>query len=396
MANTTECSATAPSLRVLMGESLPWDSVFRLGDHHYADYFMRQGCSIFWISPRNILGYAEELLGYKRGSKELFTLWNKRRKNLDQGGLAYSPLTFLPYGKRVIGPLFPWTARNYLRFTRPRFKKNIVREKIREVDVAWLSNPLTVGLLNQLKYRKLVFRIADNFKGFRHIPDSIEIIESELLSRADIIFATARSLLEKARNYNPEARYLPNAVDYGHFANFKGGPPIEYQEIDCPRIVFVGGLSEWIDTSILKEVALKLPRFALVLIGPIKIDLSFLRGLPNVFILGRRSYRDLPGYLRYANVGIIPFKNNLLTGSSHPVKLYEYFASGLPVVTTNLEEVRAIDSPAMLADDKESFAEMVLQAFEGGKNKKEFYQFGAKNSWSERFKIIRQLVLERL
>ena len=117
---------------------------------------------------------------------------------------------------------------------------------------------------------------------------------------------------------------------------------------------------------------------------------------PNVFILGRRSYRDLRASLRYANVGIIPFKNNLLASTIHPVKLYEYFASGLPVVATNLEEIRAIDSPALLADDKESFAEMVLQAVEGGKNKKEFYQFGAKNCWSERFKIIQQLVSERL
>ena len=77
----------------------------------------------------------------------------------------------------------------------------------------------------------------------------------------DVVVVTAESLCEKAKKYNSKVYYLPNAVDYEHFAKFKGKEPKEYQLIKSPRIIYVGSLSEWIDVSILKEIALKLPDF---------------------------------------------------------------------------------------------------------------------------------------
>ena len=112
--------------------------------------------------------------------------------------------------------------------------------------------------------------------------------------------------------------------------------------------------------------------------------------------MGKRSFKDIPGYLKYADVGIIPFKDNLLTNAIHPLKLYEYFAAGLPVVSRDLEEIRKMNSPAFLAKDKETFIEMIIQAYQKGKNKEEYYEFARRNSWDERFKVIKQYVLERL
>ena len=146
----------------------------------------------------------------------------------------------------------------------------------------------------------------------------------------------------------------------------------------------------------LREIALKLPNFSLVLIGPVEISLSCLKDFPNVFVLGKRFFKDISNYLKYADVGIIPFKDNLLTNAIHPLKLYEYFAAGLPVVSRDLEEIRKMNPPAFLAKDKETFIEMIIQAYQKGKNKEEYYEFARRNSWDERFKVIKQYVLERL
>jgi len=384
------------SKKILMTESYLPDSTVRVGSHYYAQYFIKEGSTVFWLSTRNILGYIEGAFTKKDGYKELGEIWKRKCKWINKNSFACSFLTFLPYAKKIINPLFPWIAKNYLRFSFPNFKKILIKNKFQEVDILWISHPLMIGLLERVKYKILVYRIADNIEGFKHIPPSIKVIEKELISNADVIFATAKSLYEKAKKYNSKVCYLPNAVDYEHFAKFKGKEPEEYQLIKSPRIIYVGSLSEWIDVSILKEIALKLPNFSLVLIGPVEIDLSCLKDFPNVFVLGRRSFKNIPNYLKYADVGIIPFKDNPLTNSVHPLKLYEYFAAGLPVVSRDLEEIRKMDSPAFLAKDEETFIEMIIQAYKKGKGKKEYYDFAKRNSWDERFKVVKKYVLERL
>jgi glycosyltransferase involved in cell wall biosynthesis len=71
-----------------------------------------------------------------------------------------------------------------------------------------------------------------------------------------------------------------------------------------------------------------------------------------VHLLGTRGYEQLPGVLREADAGLIPYARNELTNSIFPMKVYEYLAAGLPVVATQLpalsevEEVRTAPDAA--------------------------------------------------
>ncbi len=76
-----------------------------------------------------------------------------------------------------------------------------------------------------------------------------------------------------------------------------------------------------------------------MLIGDSAVDLSLYRTVPNMHFLGRRPYADLPAYCKGLDVGLIPFKINDLTRAVNPIKLREYLAAGLPVVSTPLPEV---------------------------------------------------------
>jgi len=55
-----------------------------------------------------------------------------------------------------------------------------------------------------------------------------------------------------------------------------------------------------------------------------------------------------------------------------------------------------MDSPAFLAKNEETFIKMIVQAYKKGKDKKEYYEFAKRNSWDERFKVVKQYVLEQL
>jgi hypothetical protein len=83
---------------------------------------------------------------------------------------------------------------------------------------------------------------------------------------------------------------------------------------------------------------------------------------PNVHLLGRQPYEDLPAYCRAFDVGLIPFAVNDLTRAVNPIKLREYWAAGLPVATTPLPEVTRFGGAVHVGDTVESFEAAVESA----------------------------------
>jgi glycosyltransferase involved in cell wall biosynthesis len=78
--------------------------------------------------------------------------------------------------------------------------------------------------------------------------------------------------------------------------------------------------------------------------------------------IGPVNYEYLPAYAAHFDVGLIPFKINKLTVAVNPLKLMEYFAVGLPVVSTPLPEVLKYQSLVNIGSDKSSFALAIKQA----------------------------------
>jgi glycosyltransferase involved in cell wall biosynthesis len=82
--------------------------------------------------------------------------------------------------------------------------------------------------------------------------------------------------------------------------------------------------------------------------------------MTNVVLLGRIPREQVPAFLVGMDVCLLPFRVNSLTAAVSPLKLFEYFAAGKPVVSTRLEEVQHFAPLAAVADSKREF----LQAIE--------------------------------
>ena len=116
-----------------------------------------------------------------------------------------------------------------------------------------------------------------------------------------------------------------------------------------------------------------------------------LNNIKNVYIIGKRAYEDIPNYLYYSDVGIIPFKVNSLTDSVSPIKLYEYMSVGLNVVSTNFKEMEYINSPSYIAKNYDEFCECIEKAIENKDiNRKENIDFAKENTWEKRFEEIQK------
>jgi glycosyltransferase involved in cell wall biosynthesis len=92
-----------------------------------------------------------------------------------------------------------------------------------------------------------------------------------------------------------------------------------------------------------------------------------LRELPNVHLLGRRSYESLPEYCKAFDVAILPFVVNELTLAANPLKLREYLAAGLPVVATPLPEILKLNALVRMARTPEEFLREIEVLLKEGK-----------------------------
>jgi len=192
-------------------------------------------------------------------------------------------------------------------------------------------------------------------------------LEKAIVQQADFCLATASQLQTDLRSYTKKEVYLlPNAADTGLFQQARKEDlpkPEAYTEINSPIVLYVGAIGFRLDYELLAYVTRTQQDTHFVFIGPKgKGYDDRLEERTNVSFLGIISQKNLPAYFRYASCGIIPFKINTLTAAIYPLKIHEYLAAGLPVVSTPFSvDIQSFQGQIQLGSAKEHFGELLYK-----------------------------------
>jgi glycosyltransferase involved in cell wall biosynthesis len=214
----------------------------------------------------------------------------------------------------------------------------------KKFDVTWLSAPHFNFAVPAAPSNVLVYDCNDRFEDFFEDEARRRWVlnhETELLQKADVVFVTAKQLLTKCKALHAHVYLATNGVPSSFFQTARSVPH-DITAIKRPIVGFVGTIADWLDFDLLHSLASKNSDLSFLFIGPIRsrnTTLAAFKALKNVFFLEEKRHDKLPSYINQLNVGVIPFKVNRLTQSVNPVKLFEYLAVGVPVVSTPLEEV---------------------------------------------------------
>jgi glycosyltransferase involved in cell wall biosynthesis len=200
-------------------------------------------------------------------------------------------------------------------------------------------------------------------------------------------------LLRSKAPYNPRTFLIRHGVDYEHFSQALDAATVVPREVaDLPRPVlgYFGLLSQdWVDIDLLEGVARHFAQGSLVLLGRVAMDLGRLQRLPNVHILGHKPYTTLPSYCKGFDVGLVPFPISEVTLNANPLKVREYLAAGLPVVSTPIPEVEAVGA-CHLAGDVAGFVGEVEKAIAEPTSRADRSASMRCERWEARVELLRQ------
>jgi len=294
----------------------------------------------------------------------------------------------------IINPtVLPWHHRgfvhrlNTLSLTRA-IRSSLAAHGCATRPILVTGSPPSVGVLGRLDELASVYFCMDDFLHLPGVsPAMIGPLEQRLLQRVDAVVATAQSLLQSKGPRSGKAFYLPQGVNYEHFATAQPVPS-ELRDLPRPIIGFAGGVSDCCDFPLLARLAEAYPHASIVLVGPVTTQdrgqLDHLR-LSNVHLLGPRPYANLPAYVQCFDVATIPYLLNDWTKAVDPLKLLEYLAAGAPVVTTDIPEVRKYHSNVSIASDQDAFVEQVGRAIAARDEERPKRQARAKaETWDRR------------
>jgi glycosyltransferase involved in cell wall biosynthesis len=370
----------------------PWSGPTRFSKHHLASYLAEHGHRVLYVeaplSP----------FGLRRG--------RAFARELRQALLPPRPVAQRLWVRRHFSPI-PYHAATALtshrlmnrlgqRVLAPVARRDLARLGM-SAPVVIAGLPHAVDLLPWLPHRGLIYHCADDYASVRGFPSSLPELEADLCRQADLVITTSETLCQARRRFNPNTHWVPNGADVAHFSA-AAAPAAELSGVPRPVIGFVGGLSEWVDITLVAELARAHPEWSFVLVGPVAIDISSVVGLPNVRRLGPRPYASLPDYLAAMDVGLIPFKQDQLTHHADPIKAYEYLAAGLPIVATDLPALRRLGDVIRLADSPAAFAAHIEAALREDRlsNRQRRQAEAARHSWTSRFETIDSLIQQSL
>ena len=348
------------SKKVLMAVANYYTSPFQVGSHHYARAFEKLGYEVLFIS--NPISPIHKIFANSNELKERERIYKKGGESA--GGIfCYVPYSlFTPQNKPLLSLNF--VLNNWQNFTYPNLLNFIKEWGFGKVDILWFDSPLFGFLLDTIAYKKSILRIADYAKGFGAVSDAQFDAEIKIANSVDTVVYTAKNLKEKYTEIKDKSKmyYLPNGIDLDFFKDADRSLPPQLEDIPEPRVIYVGAIHDWFDVDLVHYCAKNLPNYSFIIIGPEQKDLSLLRKLKNVHILGSIPYAKIPAFLYNSQVGIIPFNVKDypdLVNSINPLKMYEYLACGLKVVSIEWEQIKDMNDIINLATTKDEFVNAI-------------------------------------
>jgi glycosyltransferase involved in cell wall biosynthesis/uncharacterized SAM-binding protein YcdF (DUF218 family) len=379
---------------IILLSSIDWDAHWQI-HHQLASSLVDTGNRVLFVENTGVR--APRVRDFARIRQRVRNWWHSTKgfREIRPDLFVYSPL-FMPFPYSAIAR---WLNRSVL--FRGLHRWMSATGFRRPILLTFLPTPLAHDLIEAVEPSVVIYYCADDFPATS--PSARRVVPSEeaMFRRADLVFVTSERLRQKAERCSPHVHAFPAGVDFDKFdAARRGsnGMPADLAALRRPVVGYVGAVHLWVDQPLLAAAAEAIPEATFVVVGPEQVDVSTLTGRPNIVLLGQRPHDQVPAYVKAFDVALVPYLRSEFTESVYPVKLNEYLAMGVPVVATDLPEIRRFndryDGVLAVAGDSASFTAAIRRALEDqhADARAQRVSVAESNSWARRLQDMSALV----
>ena len=371
----------------------PYWSELQVGSQHLARKFANHGWKVHYFSaPVTVLHLSR--IGSSALRKRLrFSLHGSTAHH---NGNIFSYIPFSLYAPSTIPFLRnKQTIDRWHKTIIPPIIHQLKKYAINNVHLLYIDNIYLGFFLKTVKYRKSIFRVMDEHDQFQGWDSDSKTVAAQIAQRCDTVVYSAKGLETYVSSLKPKnAVLIPNGVDLSRFNRIRHSDRNtrhkRLRNIEGPFVLYSGMIDSRIDFDLIRSVALQNPKISFIFAGPFG-GMRRPKNIPgNIHFLGPVPHHELPFLMQAAKAGIIPFDTNKLNRlrSIRPLKLFEYMAAGIPVISAKWPEVESLCSPAWLYETEEEFNNMVRQSVRKTYDPKIYNNFAAKHDWSSKFKLL--------
>ena len=314
---------------------------------------------------------------------------------------VYTPVTWIPF-KRYSSILM--TIEDRITLTVIRLL-NRQRPYILFLNCPNFSSNLIVDELSKGASLTL-FDFSDDFSELGYDVATRETFRENSLkyaTKADVVLTVNEHIKRKYSAVNDNIHIVRNATNYENFdrSRFEPIEKLEVLKKSGKPIIGYSGIANLgrIDSTLLDYLIGNRPHWEFVFVGPAheRFVEKYMRW-GNVHIFPPVGYQDLPNYMQYFDVAIVPFKQNENTKGNDLLKLHDYLAMGKAVVSTEIGGSGDLRGVVRIVGTSFEF----LMAIEDELNKNDRKDIvrrkasAQKNSWQNRIKELEELVEKNL
>jgi teichuronic acid biosynthesis glycosyltransferase TuaH len=257
-------------------------------------------------------------------------------------------------------------------------------------------HPLLAAVAGREHWSDVVYYGWDDWLTYPLLASAHEQIAwsyAQMAARDVKVIGVTQAIVERVGA--PRSAVVPNGISIADHDG-AGLPPAWFDAVPGPVALYAGSLENRIDVDALERLALDLPTWNLVLVGPLLEPELFarLKAMPNVHVHDREERPAVLAMMAAADVCLVAHRRTPMTEAMSPLKLFEYLASGAAVVATDLQPMRGVSDRCLLVEPGEPLAPAVLAAARLPRvSDAELACTRAEHDWSSRYRDWRAAAL---
>jgi len=276
--------------------------------------------------------------------------------------------------------------------------------------IVWFYHPKWLDMVEKFSWARMrLYHVIDEYTSFQGKTPTrrrlVEELEKKMMAQVDAVIVVSSALYEAKSPFNPNTYLVPNGVNYQAYAEALTDPrlPDALQAIKPPRLGYSGLIGDKLDLSMLRDLARDNPEWSLVFLGQVNASQQAetwlsLQAMPNVHYLGSVDWSEVPHYVKGFDVGLMPYVLDRHSETNSPLKLYDYLAAGLPIVSTDIPAAREFSSYLHLANGIRGFSQAVRTALVDTtpERREARRRVAAQHTWEARVEQLSDLIYAQL